>query len=80
MTKAERRILAEYAANAPEAELEDAYYSAVMDSLGSITEEMYELGYDMADIKEQERLENYYAERCAIFENACIKRGIRIWE
>ena len=80
MTKTERRMLAEYANNAPLEELEEVYHSAVADSLGSETEAMYELGYDMADIKEREQLEKYYIERADILENSRIKRGVKLWE
>lgn len=59
--------------------LKDKYYAAVYDSLGSQTDEMYELGYDMRDIKEQEEYENYLCEKADILENICAERGIGVW-
>ena len=40
---------------------------------------MYELGYDMRDIKEQEEYENYLCEKADILENICAERGIGVW-
>lgn len=57
-------------------ELKDKYYAAVYDSLGSQTDEMYELGYDMRDIKEQEEYEKYLCEKADILESICMERGI----
>ena len=60
--------------------MEDAYYDAVYDYLGSKTEKMYELGYDSVDIAEQKRYEKYLGEKTAILERLCIERGIKLWE
>ena len=40
---------------------------------------MYELGYDMRDIEEQEEYEKYLCEKADILENICVERGIGIW-
>lgn len=61
-------------------ELKDKYYTAVYDSLGSQTDEMYELGYDIRDIEEQEEYEKYLCEKADILESICIKRGIGLWD
>lgn len=61
-------------------ELKDKYYAAVYDSLGSQTDEMYELGYDMKDIKEREEYEKYLCEKADFLENICMKRGIELWD
>ena len=60
-------------------ELEEAYYEAVLGSLGSEAEEMYERGYDLQDIREQEQYEKYKTEKADLLENVCIKRGIKLW-
>lgn len=60
-------------------ELEKEYYDAVIDSLGSVTEDMYELGYDILDIKEQEDFEKYKCRKADILCKECIKRGIKLW-
>ena len=54
-----RNILIKWAKNLSDEELKDKYYEAVFDSLGSVAEKMYDLGYDMRDIKEQEEHEKY---------------------
>lgn len=54
---------------------------AVYDSLGTLTDRMYDLGYDEADIREQEELEQAYRDKSDILEEEeCIKRGIKLWE
>ena len=61
-------------------DLEDAYYDAVYECLGSKTEKMYERGYDFVDIAEQERYKKYLSEKAAILERLCMERGIKLWE
>lgn len=61
-------------------ELKDKYYAAVYNSLGNQTDEMYELGYDMRDIEEQEEYEKYLCEKADILENICVERGIGVWD
>ena len=80
MTRRERIQLTKWAGELPDKDLEDAYYDAVDDCLGSETEEMYERGYDSVDIAEQERYEKYLGEKAAILERLCIERGIKLWE
>lgn len=61
-------------------ELVNYYHSALLLSLGSQVEDMYDLGYDMADIKERENYEKYLVEKCDIIENMICARGINPWE
>ena len=61
-------------------ELEGEYYDAVMNSLDSQTEEMYELGYDIADILEREEYEDYLDKRSDLLGRLCEERGIKLWE
>lgn len=71
MKKSDRNALIKWAENLTDEELEKEYYDAVNDSLGSQTEDMYELGYDMADIREREKHERYLAEKASILETLC---------
>ena len=80
MKKSDKDALIKWAENLTDEELEKEYYEAVNDSLGSQTEDMYELGYDMADIREREKHEKYLAEKSSILEALCEKRGIKLWE
>ena len=80
MKKSEKNALIKWAENLTDEELKKAYYDAVNDSLGSQTEDMYELGYDMADIRERERFEKYLAEKSSILGTSCEERGIKLWE
>ena len=75
----EKNSLIKWANLLSDKELKDEYYDAVYDSLGSQTDKMYELGYDMRDIKEQEEYENYLCEKADILENICAERGIGVW-
>lgn len=61
-------------------ELEKEYYDNVFDCLGSDAEIMYERGYDVVDIREQEKLEKYQNEKTDILEQLCIQRGIVLWK
>lgn len=75
----EKNSLIKWANLLSDKELKDEYYDAVYDSLGSQTDKMYELGYDMRDIEEQEEYEKYLCEKADILENICVERGIGIW-
>lgn len=79
MKKSDKDDLIKWAESVTDEELEKEYYEAVNDSLGSLTEDMYELGYDMADIREREKHEKYLAEKSAILEALCEERGIKLW-
>ena len=61
-------------------ELEKEYYNAVYSSLGSQCEDMYELGYDIADIVEREKYEKYLGQRADLLGALCEQRGIKLWE
>lgn len=76
----EKNSLVKWANTLSDEELKDEYYEAVYDSLGSQTDKMYELGYDMKDIKEREEYEKYLCEKTGILENICVERGIGLWD
>lgn len=80
MTRKERNALVKWAKGLSDAELEQEYYDAVYDSLGTQTERMYELGYDMRDIQEREEFEKFLSNKADILENECSLRGIKLWE
>lgn len=80
MTKSEKNALLKWAQGLTDEELEKEYYDAVLDSLGSDTEKMYELGYDMRDIEERRKHEKYLAEKSHVLEELCDERGIKLWE
>lgn len=80
MTKKEKDDLIQYAKNLSDSELVAEYYDSVYDCLGSDCEAMYELGYDIQDIREAEDLEKYLGEKAFILEDECCKRNITLWE
>ena len=80
MTQKEKNALIKWTKSLSDTELETEYYNTVCDSLGSQTETMYELGYDMSDIREQETFEKFLREKSDILENECLKRNIKLWE
>ena len=61
-------------------QLKEEYYDAVFKTLGSQTEEMYERGYDEADIREREKYERWLSRRSDMLEDICRERGIALWE
>ena len=80
MKKSERNAIINRAKSMSDEELEKEYYDSVFDSLGSQTEEMYELGYDIVDIEEREQYEKYLRQRSVLLGQLCEERGIRLWE
>jgi hypothetical protein len=80
MTKKQRNEIIKWASTLTNDQLENEYYDAVYDSLGSQTEEMYELGYDIADIYEREEYEDYLDQRSDLLGRLCEERGIKLWE
>ena len=80
MKKDERNAIIKWAESVTDEEIEKEYYNAVFDSLGSQTEDMYELGYDIIDIQERERHEKYLCQRSSLLGYLCEQRGIKIWE
>ena len=79
MTKSERNQIIKWANTLTDEELEKEYYDSVMDSLGSETEEMYELGYDMVDILERDKFEKWLCQKSGLLAKLCEKRGIKLW-
>lgn len=79
MTRAEKKAVREWASKLTDDELEEEYYKAVYRSLGGEAEEMYERGWDMADVLERERYEKDLLVQSRILEKLCIERGIKLW-
>ena len=61
-------------------QLKKEYYDSVFDTLGNQTEEMYERGYDIADILERVKYERWLSRRNDMLKNICSERGIKLWE
>lgn len=80
MTKSERKQIIKWANTLTDDELEEEYYRAVHNTLGSEAEEMYEHGWDMQDIIEREKFEKWLGQRADILEKICCERGIKLWE
>ena len=80
MTKRERNEIIKYAEKLTDKELEKQYYDAVYSSLGSQCEDMYDLGYDIADIVERQKYEKYLGQRADLLDTLCKERGIKLWE
>ena len=79
MKKSERNKIIKLASVLSDEELEDKYYDLVYESLGSQTDAMYELGYDIVDIIEQQKYEKFIREECDLIGELCVKRGIKLW-
>ena len=79
MTKSGRNRIIEWASTLTNDELEKEYYDAAFDTLGSQAEEMYERGWDMQDIIEREKYENWLCQKADLLEDLCYKRGIKLW-
>lgn len=79
MTKSERTQIIKWVNALTDEELEEEYYRAVMDTLGSQAEEMYERGWDMQDIIERNEYEKWLDQKCDLLERLCYERGIELW-
>lgn len=80
MNKGEYAKLKKWADTLTDEQLKKEYYDSVFDSLGSETEEIYERGYDIADILEREKYEKWLSKRSDMLEKICSERGIKLWE
>lgn len=80
MRKADREVIKKWAETLTDEDLEKEYYKSVNDCLGSETERMYELGYDIQDIKDRAKHEKYLCEKSGVLEMICIERGIELWK
>lgn len=52
----------------------------MFDTLGSQAEEMYERGYDEADILKREKYERWLSRQSSMLEMICSERRIKLWE
>ena len=80
MTKSEKHEIIKWANTLTDEELEEEYYDAVFETLGSQAEEMYERGWDMQDVIEREKYEKWLGQKCDLLEQLCYGRGIKLWE
>ena len=80
MNKREYAKLKKWTDTLTDEELKKEYYDALYDSLGSQAEEMYERGYDIADIREREKYERWLSRQSDMLEMICSERGIKLWE
>lgn len=80
MNKRELAKLKKWTDTLTDEELKKEYYDAVFDTLGSQAEEMYERGFDEADIREREKYERWLLRRSDMLEEICSERGIMLWE
>ena len=79
MTKSEKNKIIKWATTLTDDELEKEFYRAVQDTLGSEAEEMYERGYDMQDVIDREKYEDWLDQKCDLLERLCYDRGIELW-
>lgn len=80
MNKREFAKLKKYTDTLTDEELKKEYYNAVFKTLGSQAEEMYERGYDIADIREREKHERWLSRQSDMLEDLCRQRNIKLWE
>lgn len=80
MTKKNVKKIIDRANTLTDEQLEQEYYRLAYETLGTQVDEMYELGYDLADIAEREEYEKSINEECSVLEALCLERGIKLWE
>ena len=80
MNKREYAKLKKWADTLTDEELKEEYYKITFQTLGSQAEEMYERGYDIADIQEREKYERWLSRQSDMLEDLCRQRGIQLWK
>lgn len=80
MNKREYAKLKKWTDTLTDEQLKEEYYDAMFKTLGSQAEEMYERGYDEADIREREKYERWLSRQSSMLEDICRERGIVLWE
>lgn len=80
MKISEKNGIIKWAATKSDAQLEEEYYSAVYDSLGSQVDDMIELDYDLVDIQERRKYEKFLGEKADLIGWICEQRGIELWK
>lgn len=80
MNKREYAKLKKYTNTLTDEQLKEEYYDTMFKTLGSQAEEMYDRGYDIADIRERERHERWLSRQSDMLEQICRERGITLWE
>ena len=63
----------------PDKELEELYYEMSYDAMGSLSELMFENGYDERDIIEYEKYKKHICDKVRIIEKLCCERGIELY-
>lgn len=76
----ERNAIIKWAEKVDDDTLLNEYYDCVLDSLGSQTEKMYDLGYDISDIEDRESYEKFLIEKSDLLGFLCEERNIKLWE
>lgn len=79
MNKRELAKLKKWTDTLTDEQLKKEYYDALFDALGSETEEMYERGYDIADIQEREKYERWLSRQSDMLEEICRERGVKLF-
>ena len=80
MNKREYAKLKKWTDTLTDEQLEKEYYDAMFETLGSQAEEMYERGYDEADIREREKYEKWLSRQSDMLEDICRERGIKLFK
>lgn len=60
-------------------ELYEEYHSLLLESLNDLSEEMYQLGYDIVDIEEYEENQNLLSKKLNVIEKLCNEREIKLF-
>ena len=79
MTKKEREIIINYSKTLTDEEIENKYYECLDKSLGSLCDDMYEIGYDISDIMEREKYEKHLKQTASLLGYLCEERGIKLF-
>ncbi len=79
MTRKERNNIINWANTLSDDDLKKQYYDCADGCLGTLTDKMYELGYDMSDIVERQEYEEFMRQKADLLCMLCEERNIELW-
>ena len=79
MTRKEKNNIINWASTLSDDELKKEYYDCADVCLGTLTDKMYELGYDMSDIVERQEYEKFMTQESDLLAMLCESRNIKLW-
>lgn len=76
----QKKLIIKECVSMTDEKLIDYYHDILFLTLGTQVEDMQDMGYDMADIKERIRFEKYLIEKCDVIADILKERNLDPWK